>query len=401
MFRQYISSNSCVLRSFTRQFHSTYIKFQESSSSSSTVTKSSIHHEKRPGTAIVLLNMGGPSTIPEVRDFLFRLFSDKDIIPLGPFQDLVAKFITTRRTPKIEEHYEEIGGGSPIRKWSEYQASEACKLLDKISPSTGPHSPYVAFRYANPLTEETYLKMMNAGITRAVAFSQYPQYSRATSKSSFKELERIQKIVDPSKTIEWTYIQRWPTHPKLVKAFAQNIEKALSQFDEEQRKEVVILFSAHSIPMDFVNSADTYPAEVAATVHAVMKELKFSNPYRLTWQSQVGPKSWLGPKTNKTVGTLVDFKKKTGKPRPVVMVPIAFTSDHIETLHELDIELVEECGGDKNLIRRAESLNGSPLFIEALADIVACHLDPKTHDPTGEKQVESGVLIKQLELDVK
>lgn len=348
------------------------------------------------GTAVVFLNMGGPSKISEVYDFLLRLFSDGEIIPLGRFQSTIAKFIAYRRTPTIEHHYEEIGGGSPIRKWSEYQNAEACKILDKLSPSTAPHKPFIGFRYANPLMRNTYQDILDQGITRAVAFSQYPQYSVSTAASSFNELKALQKELDPEGSIEWSSIERWPTHPGLVKAFANHIKDTLAKFPEEVRHEVVIVFSAHSIPLDFVNGGDTYPAEVASTVHAVMQELEFSNPYRLAWQSQVGPKAWLGPKTDKTVATL-EAKEDT---KGIVLVPIAFTSDHIETLHELDIELVETLKRPE-LVKRAESLNGDPVFIEALADIVATHLDPATHDPNGIKAIKSGANIKPYKIKVQ
>lgn len=348
------------------------------------------------GTAVVFLNMGGPSKISEVYDFLLRLFSDGEIIPLGRFQDTIAKFIAYRRTPTIEHHYKEIGGGSPIRKWSEYQNAEACKILDKLSPSTAPHKPFIGFRYANPLMEETYKKILDQGITRAVAFSQYPQYSISTSASSFNELKKLQKELDPEESVEWSTIERWPTHPGLVKAFANHIKDALAKFPKEDRDKVVIVFSAHSIPLDFVNGGDTYPAEVASTVHAVMQQLQFSNPYRLAWQSQVGPKAWLGPKTDKTVTTL-DSREDT---KGIVLVPIAFTSDHIETLHELDIELMETLKHPER-VKRAESLNGDPVFIEALADIVATHLDPARNDPDGSKANQSGANIKTYKIKVQ
>lgn len=309
---------------------------------------------------------------------------------------MIAKFITWRRTPTIESHYKEIGGGSPIKKWTEYQASKACKILDEKCPATAPHKPFIAFRYAKPLTEEMYQDILDQGITRAVAFSQYPQYSISTSKSSFKELKRIQELIDPEKKVEWSTIERWPTHPGLAKAVAKNISASLEKFDKSIRDEVVIVFSAHSIPLDFVNWADTYPSEVAATVMAVMQELKFSNPYRLAWQSQVGPKPWLGPKTTRTIATLESNPDTKG----IILVPIAFTSDHIETLHELDIELIEDCKRPE-IVTRSESLNGSPIFIDALADIVACHLDPATHDPDGAKRVQSGAFIKPLDIKVK
>lgn len=344
------------------------------------------------GTAIVLLNMGGPSTIEETHDFLLRLFSDKDIIPL-PFQSTLAKFIARRRTPKIEEHYREIGGGSPIRKWSEYQASEACKLLDKLSPGTAPHKPYVAFRYARPLTDETYSQMLKDGITRAVAFTQYPQYSYSTTRSSINELDKIQAQLDPQKKIQWSQILRWPTHPGLVKTFARHIKAELEQFDQEVRNKVLLLFSAHSLPMTVVNTGDPYPAEVAATVFAIMQELKFSNPYRLTWQSQVGPQPWLGAQTAKVVSEM--DKRDTNK--GIVLIPVAFTSDHIETLHELDIEIRGEVSRPE-LIRRAESLNGDPEFIEAMADILNTHLNEDIKCP---KSVESGAAIEPYILRIK
>ncbi|KAG5362783.1 Ferrochelatase [Yarrowia sp. B02] len=321
------------------------------------------------GTAVVLVNMGGPSTVPETYDFLLRLFSDKDLIPLGPFQGPLAKFIAWRRTPVIEKHYGEIGGGSPIRKWSELQAAEACKKLDALSPETAPHKPYVAFRYANPLTPDTYAQMKKDGIKRAIAFSQYPQYSLSTTGSSLNELYRVRKELDPNEEIEWSVIDRWPTHPGLTKAMANNVKEQLAAYEKDgiNPDDVTILFSAHSLPMEIVNKGDPYPAEVAATAYAVMTNLGFSNPYKLVWQSQVGPKPWLGAQTQK----MVDEYQKAKK--PVILVPVAFTSDHIETLHELDLEVRGEAEHPE-LIRRAESLNDNPLFLDAMADIVYTHL---------------------------
>lgn len=335
-------------------------------------------------TAVVFMNMGGPSTVSETRNFLFRLFSDGDLIPLGPFQNLLAKFITWRRTPMIEGYYERIGGGSPIRKWSEYQASKVCERLDEIAPDSAPHKPYVAFRYAHPLTEETLQKMVDDGIERAVAFSQYPQFSYSTTASSINDLYRKSKSIDPNGQIEWSTIDRWPTHPCLVETFADHINDALLKFPESERNDVVIQFSAHSLPMDIINRADSYPAEVSATVYAIMEKLEFSNPYRLTWQSQVGPKPWLGAQTEPICKKLNVIDEIPG----VVIVPVAFTSDHIETLHEIDVELMEAVKSPEKVVR-CESLNGDAKFHQGLADLVADHL-------------ENGQLYsKQLPLDYK
>ncbi|KAI0464017.1 ferrochelatase hem15 [Komagataella kurtzmanii] len=337
--------------------------------------QSTVSSSLNKGTGIVFMNMGGPSTVKETYDFLFRLFSDGDLIPFGRFQNILARFIASRRTPKIESYYKAIGGGSPIRKWSEYQSFKLCEKLDIISPQSAPHKPYVAFRYANPLTEDTLRKMKNDGITKAIAFSQYPQFSYSTTGSSINELYRQSKILDPDQSIKWTVIDRWPDHPALVKTFAAHIKDTLNRFKTENgltdTKDVVLQFSAHSLPMDIVNKGDSYPAEVAASVFAIMKELNFSNPYKLTWQSQVGPKPWLGAQTEKITKQLASSDVPG-----VILVPIAFTSDHIETLHELDIELIQELPNPSK-VKRVESLNGDQTFIDSLAELVKSHIDSK------------------------
>ncbi|KAL8648640.1 MAG: hypothetical protein Q9226_005908 [Calogaya cf. arnoldii] len=326
---------------------------------------------------MVFMNMGGPQTVNEVGPFLSRLFADADLIPLGRLQNYLGPLISRRRTPKIQNQYAAIGGGSPIRKWSEYQSAEMCKILDERCPESAPHKPYVAFRYADPLTEEMYQRLLDDGFGtqgRAVAFTQYPQYSCSTTGSSLNELwkwrVRLEGKEPEGGGVRWSVIDRWPVHPGLIEAFAQNIEAQLATYPAEVRKDVVLLFSAHSLPMSVVNRGDTYPAEVAATVHAVMTRLNFSNPYRLCWQSQVGPSAWLGAQTSDTVMAYVR-KGHTD----LVLIPIAFTSDHIETLFELDQEVIHEAkkGGGTG-VKRAESLNGSPTFIKALADVAERHL---------------------------
>jgi len=327
--------------------------------------------------------MGGPSTTDQVGDFLSRLFADGDLIPLGRLQSYLGPLISRRRTPKIQKQYAAIGGGSPIRKWSEYQSSEMCKILDQTSPETAPHKPYVAFRYADPLTEEMYTRLLDDGFGRgkggrAVAFTQYPQYSCSTTGSSLNELWKWRNRLEgkkasgepqPEGAITWSVIDRWPVHSGLVEAFAKNIEDQLVTYPAETRQDVVLLFSAHSLPMSVVNRGDTYPSEVAATVYAVMQRLGFSNPYRLCWQSQVGPSAWLGAQTSDTVREYFERGQTD-----MILIPIAFTSDHIETLYELDQEVMHEDAKGHPGVKRAESLNGSPIFIQALADIARDHL---------------------------
>ncbi|GAB5579523.1 ferrochelatase [Prionailurus iriomotensis] len=249
----------------------------------------------KPKTGILMLNMGGPETLGDVHDFLLRLFLDRDLMTL-PIQNVseLAPIIAKRRTPKIQEQYRRIGGGSPIKMWTSKQGEGMVKLLDDLSPNT----------------EEAIEEMERDGIERAIAFTQYPQYSCSTTG-----------------------------------CFADHIVKELDHFPPEKRSEVVILFSAHSLPMSVVNRGDPYPQEVGATVQRVMDKLGYSNPYRLVWQSKVGPMPWLGPQTDETIKGLCERGRKN-----ILLVPIAFTSDHIETLYELDIEysqvLANECGGD-------------------------------------------------------
>ncbi|RKP07459.1 hypothetical protein THASP1DRAFT_34897 [Thamnocephalis sphaerospora] len=318
------------------------------------------------------MNLGGPRDSDEVFPFLHRLFADPDIIPL-PMQKHIAPWIARRRTPKIIDQYNKIGGGSPIRRWTERQGELMSALLDKLSPATAPHKAYIGFRYAAPLTEDAIQTMLADGVTRAVAFTQYPQYSCSTTGSSLNELWRRTTELDSEQRIRWSVIDRWGTHPGLIEAFSQNILTKLASYPKDRRDSVVILYSAHSLPMSVVNRGDPYPPEVAATVDAVTKRLAqdgVRNPYRLVWQSQVGPSAWLGPQTNDAIHGLA-----TQGHQDQLLVPIAFTSDHIETLFELDLEYGEEAkkAGVTGL-KRVESLNDSPVFVRALADLVRDHL---------------------------
>ncbi|PFH51482.1 hypothetical protein AMATHDRAFT_142509 [Amanita thiersii Skay4041] len=315
-----------------------------------------------------MLNMGGPATVAETHDFLKNLFSDGDLIPL-PFQRVLAPLIARRRTPKIEQQYTDIGGGSPILKYTQLQGEGMAKLLDELNPETAPHKAYVAFRYANPLTEVTARQMKADGVKRAVAFTQYPQYSCSTTGSSLNELFRRSKAGEFGSGVHWSVIDRWGTQKDFIEAVGRKVRDALSKFPACTRTDTVILFSAHSLPMSVVNRGDPYVLEVSASVAAVMEWLGHSNPYRLVWQSQVGPSAWMGMQTGEAIKGLARLGKKQ-----VVLVPIAFTSDHIETLYELDLEYAKEAREHGIEVHRAESLNDSPIFIRALANIAAEHL---------------------------
>jgi len=355
-FNRFFSTSSTINNDADVQQASSF-----SSSSSST----------KPKTGILMLNMGGPETLNDVNGFLTRLFLDRDLMVL-PLQNKLGPLIAKRRTPKIQEQYDKIGGGSPIYYWTNLQGQKMVEILDRLSPETAPHKHYVGFRYVHPLTEEAVEEMEADGIEHAVAFSQYPQYSCSTTGSSLNAIHRhyLSRGVPPS--MRWSAIDRWPIDPLLVKTHAQHVKDALeSKYPPEVRDNVVLLFSAHSLPMMVVDRGDPYPQEVGATVQMVMEELNYSNPYRLVWQSKVGPKQWLGPATDDVIKGLVERGQKD-----LLLVPIAFTSDHIETLYELDYEYASELAKEVGArhVHRSEALNGSPLFIEGLANLVANHL---------------------------
>ncbi|MEJ2667878.1 MAG: ferrochelatase [Deinococcales bacterium] len=320
-------------------------------------------------TGIVMMNLGGPKDLGDVQPFLLELFADREIIQL-PMQDWLGPFIARRRTKGVQRNYSDIGGGSPILKWTEEQGRGMVERLDRLSPATAPHKVYVAFRYVKPKSEDALTAMKADGVTRAVAFTQYPQFSCSTTGSSLNELWRAAQRLDLQDAFEWSVLDRWPTHPRFIEAMTRTVEDGLRQFRQEEREDVLIVFSAHSLPMSVINRGDAYPGEIGATVHEVMTRLDYGYEYLISYQSSVGPVPWLGPSTEQVVKDLGAKGRKN-----VLVVGIAFTSDHIETLHELDIEygeLAHQVGIDN--FKRAPALNGLPLFQDALAEVVRDHL---------------------------
>ena len=320
-------------------------------------------------TGIVLLNLGGPKSLDEIGPFLLQLFQDREIIQL-PFQKWLGPFIAKRRTPSVRKLYEEIGGGSPILAWTNVQGQGMVERLDSLSPETAPHKIYVAFRYIDPFSEEALNKMKADGVKRAIAFTQYQQFSCATTGSSLNELWRAAARLGLAQEFRWSVIDRWPTHPAFVRAMGKAIHDGLEQFLEEDREDVLLLFSAHSLPLSIIDRGDPYPQEVGASVHEVLKEGGFKNEFLLSYQSEVGPVRWLGPSTQQVIKDLGAKGRKR-----VLVVGITFTSDHIETLSEIDIEyghLAKSVGIAE--FKRTPAFNGEPLFQDALAEIVLDHL---------------------------
>jgi ferrochelatase len=208
-------------------------------------------------------------------------------------------------------------------------------------------------------------------VKRAVAFTQYQQFSCATTGSSLNELWRAAGSLGLSREFSWSVIDRWPTHPKFIEAMVKKVREGLEKFPEGERDEVLLLFSAHSLPLSIIDRGDPYPQEVGASVHEVLKASRLPNPFLLSYQSEVGPVRWLGPSTEQVIK---DLGAKGH--RKVLVVGIAFTSDHIETLSEIDIEyahLARSVGISQ--FERAPAFNDDPLFQDALARVVLDHLE--------------------------
>lgn len=320
--------------------------------------------------AVVLLNLGGPDSLEAVEPFLKNLFSDPDIfnIPIG--QEIFAKFISRRRAPKVRERYRAIGGKSPINEWTRTQAEMLAEALKKEVAAA---EVYVAMRYWEPAIRKVAAKLSSGGFEKIVLLPLYPHYSFTTTKSSFREWRRAY-TGDPSRLI---YVDHFSTHPIYVRAVNRRIDEALSGVAPDVRNRVHLVFSAHGIPEKLVKQGDPYSGQVQQTVHEVMTARGFSHVHHLCFQSRVGPMKWLKPST---ADTLLELARKNVK--DVLVVPISFVSDHIETLHELAIEyraVAMEAGIETYVVM--QGLNDSHVFVDALKEIVINALDagPANH----------------------
>ncbi len=318
---------------------------------------------------ILLMNLGGPERIQDVGPFLYNLFSDPEIIrlPISSLQKPLAWWISTLRSKKSEKAYRSIGGGSPLRRITEQQARELQSLLRQrgIDATT-----YVAMRYWHPFTESAVADIKADGINEVVVLPLYPHFSISTSGSSFRELSRLRENDEAFKKLPLRCIRSWYNHPGYIRSMAELIAAQISLC--EIPIEAHVFFSAHGVPKNYVEEAgDPYQNEIELCSGLIMSELQkvlgFSNPSSLSYQSRVGPEEWLQPYTE-------DILEKLGteKTRELVVVPISFVSEHIETLQEIDIEY-RKLAKDFGIInfRRVPALDTYPLFIKGLADLVS------------------------------
>ena len=317
---------------------------------------------------IVLLNLGGPERIQDVGPFLYNLFADPEIIrlPIPALQKPLAWLISTLRSNKSQEAYRSIGGGSPLRRITDQQARELQSLLRQREVDA---TTYVAMRYWHPFTESAVADMKADGIEQVVVLPLYPHFSISTSGSSFRELQRLRQGDERFAQLPLRAIRSWHDHPGYLKAMAQLIEREIDACVDPSTAHV--FFSAHGVPKSYVEEAgDPYQKEIESCAELIMKTLGRDNPWTLAYQSRVGPVEWLQPYTEEALEELGEKGIKE-----LVVVPISFVSEHIETLEEIDIEYREIAteAGVSNF-RRVPALDIDPTFIASLADLVETSL---------------------------
>jgi ferrochelatase len=321
--------------------------------------------KKRVG--IVLFQLGGPDSLEAVEPFLLNLFRDPDIIPLGPLGILrnpIAKLISSRRSIPVAGKYAEIGRRSPIRLLTERQR---VRLVAALTPYIEP-TVVTAMRYWHPMSEEAAETLRKAEpLDQIVLLPLYPHFSYATTLSSLKEWRRVYGPQDGR--AKETTVGQFYDHPLYIQAVMRRIGSVLRQFPDSSR--IHLVFSAHGLPMSLVEKGDPYPQHIETTVRLVCEAGKEQYPgwprtHLLCYQSRVGPAKWLQPPLTGTIERLGHEGVKE-----MLVVPISFVTEHIETLHEINIEARAEAAKVGIVtFRMMPAVGDSPLFIAALRDLV-------------------------------
>jgi ferrochelatase len=332
---------------------------------------------------IVLFNLGGPDDLEAVEPFLVNLFSDREIIELpggALLQPVMARFIAKVRGPSVRRNYQSIGGGSPQLRITRAQQQA---LQDRLNAGAG-HSAFrvvTAMRYSRPSAADALEQLRVDGVSRIVTLTLFPHWSKATTGSSRNEFERA--LAHP----EWrgcgfevTHIEHYAGDPGYLDAMAATVRRAWDRIPADRRDGTVILFSAHGLPQKFIDEGDPYVTHIEATRRGILERLRLPNRQLLAYQSRTGPVKWLGPGTEEAIEQLGHDGVKD-----VLIVPLSFVSDHIETLYEVD-QLFAETARAAGITGyyRPEALNTEPLFIDALACLVRAHLGIDAEDPVLE-----------------
>jgi protoporphyrin/coproporphyrin ferrochelatase len=313
--------------------------------------------------AILFLQLGGPETLADVPAFLYRLFSDPDVLRVKPalLRKALAGALAIGRKKASRRLYASIGGGSPIRRLTEQQAVGTQRLLREEGRDVLVRA---AMTCSAPLVEEVVRELASRGVQRFLAFPLYPQYSLTTTRGALERSRAAVRKFAPGGRLD--ELSSWPTHPLFVEAHAESIREQLARFPDPRPEAIHLLFSAHSIPKKLVTKeGDPYASEVEASIEAIRRRVPWTGPSSLAYQSKLGPVEWLGPPTLEVIRNL-----GAAGQRQVLVVPIAFVTDHVETLQEID-QLFAEAAREAGIaeFRRTPGLNDRPTFLRALADL--------------------------------
>lgn len=321
---------------------------------------------------VLLFNLGGPETLDDVRPFLFNIFSDPDIIrlPWRALQKPLAWLISTQRHKKSRGYYEQIGGGSPLRRITEEQA----RALERVLASRNINArAYVGMRYWNPFIEEALDQIRRDQIDHLVVLPLYPQFSVSTTGSSLNRMHAIAAATG-YRLPPTSVICSWEADVNYIEAMAAAAREELARFPDQDPSRTHTLFSAHSVPVRYIDEGDPYLDHTKTTVELVMERLGVHRPHSLSFQSKVGPVEWLTPATNEAIPKLA----REGVSQ-LMLVPVSFVSEHSETLYEMDI-LYRDLAIESGIVhyRRVPTMNCRADFIEALATLVERALPSRT-----------------------
>jgi ferrochelatase len=310
---------------------------------------------------VVLLNLGGPDSPEAVQPFLRNLFADPEVIQLGWArfaQPFLARMIAKRRAPFSRAAYAQIGGRSPIREESQAQAAAVAAALQQQGVDA---RPYVAMACWHPFSDEAVAAMRADGVKQAIALPLFPHYSRSTTGSSFTALDRAAA----GSGIEIARVDSYPDAAGYVEALADRVREAMAALPEEIRGEAPVLFSAHGLPESYIRRGDPYLDEIRISFAAVTRRLGLGARAQLCVQSRLGPQKWLGPYTEEAIDRVAESGQTA-----LVICPLAFTGEHIETLQEIDI-LYRERATERGIKHwaRARTVGVHPAFVEALAGL--------------------------------
>ena len=308
--------------------------------------------------AVILFNLGGPDKLENVEPFLFNLFNDGAIISIPSiFRYPLAKFISKRRAPIAKNIYKEIGNKSPILELTQEQA----KSLENTLSTKGDYKCFVVMRCWHPRASDVVKKVQEYKPNEVILLPLYPQYSASTSGSSINEWKEICK--KENYQVKTKTICCYPTENNFLESHAKLIKKTIKNLKNNSFK---LLFSAHGLPENKIKNGDPYQWQIEQTVEQIMSKLTNENlDYTICYQSRVGPLKWIGPSTDEII--IKYSKEKKG----IVIVPVAFVSEHSETLVELDIEykkLAEKSGC--SFYKRVPALGIEEDFIRGLSKLV-------------------------------